>query len=477
MSIPYSTGITLSLIPKASVDKIPILSMAYGLSASAKGDVFPWIFNPPAPIGTARRDPRVSSGGGLSTSSRARRSGCLYFDARYGREPIPFFQTLAKTSASIRSSIPSRPPTCRTSRPIGSTSVATGRICSYVGWGAMNPTAVKEAVKEGFPMDKFVSIWWTNEPTSPRGATGQGLQVWLSHHQAANFPAIHRHPETRRGHGPEQGARRQVGRELYNRGVYNGMMIAEGIRTAQKVTGKKVVNAEDVRRGLERSHLDAARLKALGMEGFAAPFKLTCADHNGHSATSFHQWDGAKWVKVSDHHARDGHGRAAHRRSRQGLRGEERVAGAASRATTSREQDSSPSSQGECEAFVPGASAAFSRDREKGKALARPPERGWGEGSPRWPPPPPAPILDVPNIEVIYNSASFSLKGVSLGVPKGGIVALLGANGAGKTTTLKAISNLLRAERGEVTKGAIHLRGRTGRPVRPTNSCGAAPSR
>ena len=63
------------------------------------------------------------------------------------------------------------------------------------------------------------------------------------------------------------------------------------------------------------------------------------------------------------------------------------------------------------------------------------------------------------NIEVIYNSVALVLKGVSLSVPKGGIVALLGANGAGKTTTLKAISNLLRAERGEVTKGAILFEG------------------
>jgi branched-chain amino acid transport system ATP-binding protein len=74
-------------------------------------------------------------------------------------------------------------------------------------------------------------------------------------------------------------------------------------------------------------------------------------------------------------------------------------------------------------------------------------------------PPAPDPILDVLNIEVIYNSVALVLKGVSLSVPKGGIVALLGANGAGKTTTLKAISNLLRAERGEVTKGAILFEG------------------
>ena len=64
-------------------------------------------------------------------------------------------------------------------------------------------------------------------------------------------------------------------------------------------------------------------------------------------------------------------------------------------------------------------------------------------------------ILRVNNIEVIYDHVILVLKGVSLDVPKGGIVALLGANGAGKTTTLKAISNLLHAERGEVTKGAI----------------------
>ena len=67
--------------------------------------------------------------------------------------------------------------------------------------------------------------------------------------------------------------------------------------------------------------------------------------------------------------------------------------------------------------------------------------------------------LSVSNIEVIYNNVILVLTGVSLEVPEGGVVALLGANGAGKTTTLKAISNLLRGERGEVTKGAISYRG------------------
>ncbi len=68
-------------------------------------------------------------------------------------------------------------------------------------------------------------------------------------------------------------------------------------------------------------------------------------------------------------------------------------------------------------------------------------------------------ILSVTNVEVVYERVILVLKGVSLEVPRGGIVALLGANGAGKTTTLRAVSNLLEAERGRVTKGAITFQG------------------
>ena len=85
------------------------------------------------------------------------------------------------------------------------------------------------------------------------------------------------------------------------------------------------------------------------------------------------------------------------------------------------------------------------------------------------PSPDSTPILSVNNIEVIYDHVILVLKGVSLSVPKGGITALLGANGAGKTTTLKAISNLLRTERGEVTKGSIVFDGREVQALSPDN--------
>jgi branched-chain amino acid transport system ATP-binding protein len=82
---------------------------------------------------------------------------------------------------------------------------------------------------------------------------------------------------------------------------------------------------------------------------------------------------------------------------------------------------------------------------------------------------PATPILSVNNIEVIYDHVILVLKGVSLTVPQGGITALLGANGAGKTTTLKAISNLLHAERGEVTKGSIVFEGNEVQALSPND--------
>jgi len=78
------------------------------------------------------------------------------------------------------------------------------------------------------------------------------------------------------------------------------------------------------------------------------------------------------------------------------------------------------------------------------------------------------PLLSVNNIEVIYDHVILVLKGVSLEVPEGGIVALLGGNGAGKTTTLKAISNLLKSERGDVTKGSIEFKGARTDKLSPT---------
>ena len=95
---PYSTGITLQLIPKASVDKIPILSMGYGLSAAAKGDAFPWIFNMPTTYwGQASAIIKyIGQQEGGMDKLKGKKIGFIYLDAGYGREPLPVFEQLSE---------------------------------------------------------------------------------------------------------------------------------------------------------------------------------------------------------------------------------------------------------------------------------------------------------------------------------------------------------------------------------------------
>jgi branched-chain amino acid transport system substrate-binding protein len=95
---PYSTGITLQIIPKAAVDKIPILSMAYGLSASADGQNFPWIFNPPATYwdGASMFVKYAGDKEGGLDKLKGKKLGLVYLDAPFGKEPIPLLESLAK---------------------------------------------------------------------------------------------------------------------------------------------------------------------------------------------------------------------------------------------------------------------------------------------------------------------------------------------------------------------------------------------
>jgi branched-chain amino acid transport system substrate-binding protein len=301
---PWSTGITLPLIPRASVDKIPILSMAYGLSASARGDIFPWVFNPPATYwdGLSMIIKYIGEKEGGLEKLKGKKIGFLHLDAAFGKEPIPLLQELAKqygfevalypVAAQDMQNQSSQWLSARRDRP------------DYMvmwGWGAMNGAAVKEAVRSGYPMDKFYSVWWPGEDDARAGGTGaKGFKMLNWHAVGTNFPAIQDIQKHVVDKGLSKAPKDKVGELLYNRGIYNSLLIAEGIAQAQKVTGKKVVTGEDVRRGLENIKLDPARLKELGLEGFTGTMALSCADHNSHSAAFMQEWDGSKWVKISE---------------------------------------------------------------------------------------------------------------------------------------------------------------------------------
>lgn len=303
---PYSTGITLQLIPKAAVDKVPILSMAYGLSASADGQNFPWIFNPPATYwdGLSIILKYIGDKEGGLEKLKGKTIGYIFFDGGYGREPIPLLEQFAKDYGFQVKLYPV--PVAEMQNQSGLwLNVRRDRPNWMImwGWGAMNPTAVKEAAKINYPMDHFVGIWWSGgeDDARPAGDGGKGYLTLNVNGVGTNYPAIQDIIKYVVDKGKSQVDKSKVGENLYNRGVYNSVLVAEAIRNAQRITGKKVVNGEDVRRGFESLKIDAARWKELGLENFGAPITgVSCADHNGHQPAYMQQWDGAKWVKVSD---------------------------------------------------------------------------------------------------------------------------------------------------------------------------------
>lgn len=302
---PYSTGITLALIPKASVDKIPVLSMAYGLSASAVGDSFPWIFNPPATYwdGLSMILKYIGSKEGGMNKLKGKTLGFIYFDGGYGREPLPLLEQFSKDYGFSVKKYPVPPAEMQNQSGLW-LSVRRDRPDWMImwGWGAMNPTAVQEAAKTGYPMDHFIGIWWSGseDDARPAGAGAKGYLAMNFNAVGADYPALRDIKKYVIDKGKSQTPADKVGENFYNRGIMNSVIVAEAIRHAQKVTGKKVINGADMRRGLETLRISAKRWKAIGLPDFGAPVTVTCKDHNGHHAAYVQQWDGTKWVKVSD---------------------------------------------------------------------------------------------------------------------------------------------------------------------------------
>jgi len=303
--VPWSTGAALATIPRAHIDRIPILSMAYGLSASADGRVFPWVFNPPLTYwdGASVWIQYIAQREGGLERLRGKTVGLLLLDAPFGREPVPVLEALARQYGFTLRLYPV-PPAEMQNQSSTWLAIRRDRVDWVLiqGWGAMNPTAVREAGRSGFPRDRVIGIWWAggDDDARPAGPDGRGYLALNWHQTGANFPVLQdiiRHVVDR---GQSLANRERVGENLYNRGVYQGMLIAEAIRNAQRLTGKRVIDGADMRRGLETLQISAARWTELGAPEFAAPVSVSCNDHNGHHAAFVMQWDGTRWQRVSD---------------------------------------------------------------------------------------------------------------------------------------------------------------------------------
>ncbi len=221
----------------------------------------------------------------------------------YGREPIPLLEELSKEMGFSVVKIPVgvKEMQSQSSHWLQVRKERPDWMIMW-GWGAMNPTAIKEAAKIKFPMDKFIGVWWSggNVDVVPAGPGAKGYKSANFHGTGTSYGAIQDILKHVVKAGKSQAKEETVGDNFYNRGVMNAVVIAEAIRNAQKISGKKDINGEDMRAGLETLSITAERLKEIGLEGFTNPIQVTCKDHAGAHPIYIQQWDGKAWNKVSD---------------------------------------------------------------------------------------------------------------------------------------------------------------------------------
>ena len=301
---PYSTGITYQLIPKAPVDKVPVFSMGYGMSASSDGRWFPWVFNFPTNYwsqASAVVRYIASQEGGLD-KLKGKKIIHVFHNSPYGKEANPTLEDLARKYGFELTLLPVDSP----GQEQKATWLQVRRInpdwIFMSGWGVMNQVAVKEATAINFKMDHFIGNWWSASEADvvPAGDAAKGYKSLVFHAPGAGFRIHQDIFKLLYDKGKAVGKKEMVGEALYNRGVVNAMFSAEAIRTAMAKFGNKPLTGEQVRWGFENMNLTDKRLEELGMKGFTHPFKVTCEDHEGSGPILVQQWDGKKWNIVSD---------------------------------------------------------------------------------------------------------------------------------------------------------------------------------
>ncbi len=302
---PLSTGITYRLIDRVAADKIPLLTIGYGRTDAADGRIFPWVF-PMVTTYWSQNTAKIkfigAQEGGME-NLKGKKIANVYHDSAYGKETMPLLDRQAELYGFEIKHYPVPHP------GLDQKAVWLDLARRYKpdwvilrGWGVMNPTAMKEAARVGFPREKMVGVWWSGseEDVVPAGEAAKGFIAAGFHPAGTDFPVIadvikHVHEK-----GKGNIERDRVGSVYYNRGIIHGIIVGEALRVGQEKYGNRPLTGEEMRWALENLTISPERIKEIGAEGLMPPLAVSCADHEGAGVVKFQQWDGETWTEITD---------------------------------------------------------------------------------------------------------------------------------------------------------------------------------
>ncbi|UCH39386.1 MAG: ABC transporter substrate-binding protein, partial [Gammaproteobacteria bacterium] len=224
---PLSTGITYQLIPKVSVDEIPIHSMGYGRTSAVNGAVFPWVFNFPVTYwdGAAVFVKYIADVEGGFDKLKGKKIALVYHNSAYGKEPIRTLEKISEKYGFTFMQLPVDHPGQEQKATWLQVRKERPDWVLMWGWGVMNQVAIKEAASIRFPMDRFIGVWWSGNESDviPAGKDAHKYLAGAIHGSGDGYPLFDEIKTHVYDKGKGAGEKSRVGEVTYNRGVLAGV--------------------------------------------------------------------------------------------------------------------------------------------------------------------------------------------------------------------------------------------------------------
>jgi branched-chain amino acid transport system substrate-binding protein len=305
---PFSTGITYALIDRATKDKIPVHSMGYGRADASVGSVFPYVFTTPTSYWSqnsakikfiARQENWNGRMAEIGRFLKGKKIANLHIDVPYGQETKPMLDALSERYGFKVRHFPV--PWPGIDQKAQWMDIVRRYKADWVlnrNWGVSCTVPLKEAARLGFPRDKILGVWWcgSEEDVLPAGPAAKGYFSANFHGSGRDYPLVKEIIDKVYGAMKGHISFTRVGSVYWSRGIYGGVIYEEAMRAAHKKFGIKVLTGEEMQWGMEHLDITEERIKELGLEGFMAPVKTSCDNHEGGKVVLFQQWDGEKWV-------------------------------------------------------------------------------------------------------------------------------------------------------------------------------------